>query len=252
MKDSYFIKVASITVLTCLAVSCKKDDVKALVCYPISIGANGSSAAITITYNDKNQPTQLVSNGVTLDFTYDSNGNATAASVTGPIFGSYVLTYDADNKLVTSVLTRDAITTTVTYSYNSFGQLILIDYGGGYTHSLTYPNSITRNYDKSVLIYNTGGCSYPSTYEYDNKINPKNRFPSQALIIDLVPATGNNVTKVTTTSVSGSTCTALGTIFTSVTTYEYNENGYPTVGTNTITRGGSQTTSVSDISYTCK
>lgn len=195
-----------------------------------------STSALELVYDDQHRVvkvTQTASGVIRVSmYTYDADSKLIGINHDDGNLSTFA--YDSKGRMVVSTFYSQATTLTtigsMTWTYSATNQPImrvseLVDCAAcGSTVYFTYPNSTTLNYT-TVSIVPVNGETITSSYEYDNHPNPLR------VMLHAVAWTDNNVTKITFTNNTG--------VETWVTSYTYNEKGYPI--TSVSTDGGSQT-----------
>jgi hypothetical protein len=216
------------------------------------------SREITYTYNSNDQIIQY--NGVTSSgfsgtntITYDAKGNP-IKDEGGFYNSSYVkYSYNDKNQLIRTERLKipdNSLDFKDEYEYNSTGQLIKKQQFStssgslmkGYSTTYEYSNTTDKNWIRSKQFNEMGVLQSTIEHEYDNKKTIGTD------VLKLSNETLNNVTKETRKEASGNL------VETTVNSYEYNDNGYPTKIIRTETSSGSPTPTVSTSTYTynCK
>lgn len=196
-----------------LLISCEeKEAIK--FCYPTTSTVSGSFSNYTTTvfYDASNRVNSQVfrypgSDSLVINYSYNSQGRLASADREYASGNTLVTkySYDASGRLATAIQGSD----TIRYTWNSGGQLIHVQ--TTFTSiTFSYPNETTRNYSSTTAVMVGGGTPIVATYEYDNKPNARKAI---SYISDFL--TDNNETEYTWD----------GAVY--VTTYEYNDLGYP-------------------------
>ncbi len=246
-----------------LIVGCdKKDDPAVVKCFLTEIvtselsstyaySREGNLTLVTYTFEDGGNPVTSV-----ITVTFDTNGNF---SKTENGLSTETYLYDDDNRLTESKhFYDDDFTHGDHYVYNSSGQLIktegyevnslnteITNWYSDYEYISTASKNASRasRYDlhnSSFVLSNT------FEYEYDEKKKPYDYILAD--ILDYVfgeeQPSENNIIKETVKDSFNNTVASVNY------SYQYNENGYPTV--QTASRVGSTTTRSTTYTYNCR
>jgi hypothetical protein len=265
MIKSFCSKGLLLLAVTFFVAGCGEKKVDPVIrCFPVTTsvvesqsGSNWSSVG-TFTYNgDKlisGSFTSTSSSGTstsTSAYTYDPNGNMIKEE-TETYYTSY--TYNGTNQLM-RVERFNKPSNTLDfrddYEYNASGQLVkkqyfVISSAGMATKSSYYAYEYAGASDKNVLrskYFNVQNVLQSTTdYEYDNK-----KTPFADLGVNLADRSVNNTTKETTRNSSGAVTS------TTISTYQYDEKGYPTQEIRTSNNVGSSTITITiTYTYNCK
>lgn len=226
---------ASIVMLAFFFVGCEKEPALPNIktCYPVAISLSGDWDEVLISYDSNKRVTHLTIDGNAAGpFVLNDKGQLIS-------HGSATYSYNASNQL-TEILVEDGgtdhLTLTLSYAYNTSGQLIsetrkeerLSTPPVSYTIYYHYPNSSTHNFH--LIEVGNGALIH---FRYDDKKNPLRllgvfgRF-FNPIEIDYFSLyfTDNNIVEVRVVEHNYESTVNF--------TYTYNQYGYPA----TVTRGG--------------
>jgi YD repeat-containing protein len=264
MKSTNLWAVAFTVGLALFTQGCKKDEVKSSAsgCYVLTQQSSGSdgSSNTTFTYSSSNVLTSITLSftgfgSTTYTLSYDSQGRLTKVTFSD---NSYITnTYDSNGHLTESDNTdsKGNQNSKTTYTYNSSGQVTLVQFYGQVngTGPLTlsshdtydYASTSTKNPQTASHYVDDSGSQLMTTdtFEYDS-----NKVPTASQTSDPTQST-NNVTKITTKGSGGDVEN------TTTYSYQYNSEGYPTTVTMNSTgnsNGLSAQNSTTTYTYNCK
>lgn len=152
----------------------------------------------------------------------------------GTITQRDLFTYDANNKLATSVILDldEDWANKMLYTHNSDGTVSIEDYTGDLTEQTNlYGNGVVTYSNNNIVNYtltSTGGNSVSSVYTFDSKNNPLKNMSAFDIFNLAYQEGGHNNTLSYTNEAYGESET---------TVYTYNSDNYPVTSTETDGNG---------------